>query len=248
MTDTTTTQSPDRSVERPRDSRLIAGVALAAWATFGLVAVIVLTGLVAVLTSRGQASTLSQVEEIGAARRYMQDADMQHDAIRAGVFGSTMETELGSDAVDALKAELEESFTAMADDLAAVDELGLGGDLGALVQAAQGPVGEYADASRSFVGTIETTTDPAEIAAAYGEWAAQFEEVKAQLEGITTELSEASASVEADASSASSRAVLLIVLSVVAALGVFVVVWRKVLAAIARMKNAEPVAQPVLNE
>ena len=39
MTDTTTTtQSPDRSVERPRDSRLIAGVALAAWATFGLVA------------------------------------------------------------------------------------------------------------------------------------------------------------------------------------------------------------------
>jgi hypothetical protein len=51
MTDTTTTQSPDRSVERPRDSRLIAGVALAAWATFGLVAVIVLTGLDAIAYS-----------------------------------------------------------------------------------------------------------------------------------------------------------------------------------------------------
>ena len=198
---------------------------------------ILVTGVAAIWTSRGQASTLSHVEEIGEARRYMQDADMQHDAIRAGVFGSTMEAEIGSDGVEALKLELEESFTAMADDLAAVAELDLGGALGAHIDGAQGPVAAYADASREFVASVGATSDPAEAAAAYAAWAAQFEELKAEFEQITTDLSDASASAESDANSASSRAVLLIVLSVVAALGVFVVVWRKVLAAIARIRT-----------
>ena len=209
-----------------------------------IVGLVVLLTAVSLVGSRSQTSSLEDKTTISELKSQLQLADMMHDAIRASVYGSGLGDTLGSDAVAAFASELDERITVFQDAIDAAAALPVSTDILGLIEAARGPLDEYATSSTSMLTVMPDLASPDATTAAaarelYDVWNASFFTLETSLEQLGEEVEVESARIVEDASSTSSRSELTILLGAVFALAVFVVVWRKVLASVARMHQMQ---------
>ena len=186
---TTTPTDAGLTLARPAD-----GLTSAKLYRFGgiIVAGLVLLAGVALVGSRNQSTGLHDVMAYEDARALMKEADMQHDAIRATVFGSAL-TSLGSDATSALRAELDESVTLFREAIDEASTYSIGADLRAEIDALGPLVDTYGKDSAALADSIADLTSTldeqrAAAEALFTQWSTSFEDLKVALDATASHL------------------------------------------------------------
>ena len=140
--------------------------------------------------SHQQDTAFEQSSAVSDVRSLVQEADMQHDAIRASLFGTTLRPELGQAAVDSFRTELDENVAAMRDAMQQASELEVDATVTDLVAQVRPQIEAYGDASvalsERFGDLISVDTGRRTAAeAAYAEWSGAFTDAMETLEQLT---------------------------------------------------------------
>ena len=205
----------------------------------------ILLGLIAVLSavaltsSRGQQASLNDSHTITEVRSNLQTADMMHDAIRAVVLGSGLEAQLGPEEIAVLRTELDENVVTFQEAIDTAIALPSTPEIAKLLQSTRVKVDAYGESSVALFGQLDdlTSTDPAMAAASgerYAAWVDAFEVLKVDMESLTETIGAESSRILEAGRSTGSRSNLMIMVASLVAVGVFVMVWRKVLRSVAR--------------
>ena len=201
-----------------------------------IMTLIVVLSAVALVSARRQQSALVDQYTITEVRSNLQTADMMHDAVRAVVFGSGLEAQLGADQIAALRTELDENIAMFQEAIDLATELPSTPEISALLQSAGPKVDAYGESSMALFGTLDDMSSADQTLATtavdgYAAWVDSFEVLKTDMESLTETIGAESARILAAGRSTGQRSNLLIAIAAAFAAGVFVLVWRKVLAA-----------------
>ena len=216
-----------------------------------ILAGIVLLAVVGLYAETSMGSALERRNDMARMSNLVKDADKNHDALRALVYGSGLEAQIGSDAVDAIKADIPGTAQGFLD---LVDEaLSFDVDPG-ITEALENmrPVVERYGASSLTAADVMvnlSSTDltvKAEAQAAYDQWLADFEELAVVLdEQLAAQVDTVGAQIVADAESTSSNGRVLIFVAALASIALFVFVGRKVLTSVTRMNVLKAEAERI---
>jgi hypothetical protein len=208
--------------------------------TFGAVilGLIVVLASVAIVGSRSQNSAAAEANEIAEMRSQLQTADMMHDAIRAVVFGSGLESQIGAEAVAELRTELDENIAVFADSIATAQSVPTSNEqITQLLEETAAKVDVYGQTSIDLFGHLADVSSPdadvaADASSRFDAWTAAFEDLKTSME-TTTEVIGVEGERIVDASSTtSSRSIVTVLIALLVAIGLFVFVWRRVLVSV----------------
>jgi methyl-accepting chemotaxis protein/PAS domain-containing protein len=209
-----------------------------------IVGLLVVLSAVALVGSRGQATSLDDEYYITEVRSNLQTADMMHDAIRAVVFGSGLAAQLGPDEIAALREELDENIAVFVDAIDTASTLPSTPEIKELLASAAVKVTDYGDTSVALFGNLDDLTDPdtdTAIAAgkAYDAWSAAFETLKVDMEALTDTIGAEAERIVADAKSTANRSEMMVIAAALFALAVFAWAWRKVVLAARTMNTLQ---------
>ncbi|MCX6519720.1 MAG: hypothetical protein NTZ21_03550, partial [Actinobacteria bacterium] len=204
-----------------------------------ILALILLLSVVAIVGSRQQSAALTDNADIAQMRSDLQTADMMHDAIRAVVFGSGLEAEIGPDQITALRAELDEDIATFTEAIDSAASKSSTDEIAALFEDTLGKVQAYGDTSVQLFGKLSdlTSADPAvaaDAASRYDSWTLAFEDLKVNMESLTELIGAEVERGVAEGHNASGNSILFIVVGLLVAAGAFAFVWRRVLVSVAR--------------
>lgn len=209
----------------------------------GILAGLVLLGGVALFSVSEQSSALDHRNDMAEMASLVKDADKNHDALRALVYGSGLEQQIGADAVAALEAEIPETAQTFLDLVDEATALEIDPRITAALVEMRPLVERYGTSSASAAEVMNDlgSTDPAVRAAAqdaYANWISDFDQLATVLdEQLAATVDEVGDEIVRDAEDAAGHGRTFVVLAALASLVLFGLVGRKVLAAIDRMQE-----------
>ena len=233
-TPTTTTNTTTRpGTGLTRTSLLRFGAAI-------LAGIVMLTA-VAFYSAVKQGDALQRRNDMAIMEALVKDADKNHDALRALVYGSGLNHELGQEAADALAAEIPETAQTFLDLVDQASSFDIDDRISSAIDEMRPMVERYGASSGEAAAAMKglSSEDPAEQAAArevYDAWVADFDALADVLDTqLAATVQTVGGEIVAEADDAAGTAKLLIVLASAACLVLFAFVGRKVLAAVVRM-------------
>ena len=187
------------------------------------------------------ASALEAQNNVTDVRSQLQTADMFHDGIVGLVYGSALDDELGADQVAALATTLDENGAAFAEAIATAAATTVTDEIDEMIDALPAVVDEYLSSSDRLFGNLRDISSPdadqqAEAQALYDGWNGAFENLRLNLEAASDAVGARADAVVADANATTRRAALLLGLASLTTVGGLAIVWRKMLAALARSR------------
>ena len=212
---------------------------------------IVLLGGVALWSAFNQRDALNRRNDMATMATLVKDADKNHDALRALVYGSGLESQLGTGAVEELKAEIPvtaQTFLDLVDEASALD---IDPEISEALDQMRPLVERYGASSATAASFMEDLSSAdasvrARAEEAYLAWVADFD---ALAEVLDTELAatveEVGQRIVDDAASTASRAKLVIAIAAIACIALFLYVGRRVLAAVRRMVDLKAEADRI---
>ncbi|MFN8024592.1 MAG: hypothetical protein U0Q03_23895, partial [Acidimicrobiales bacterium] len=210
--------------------------------TFGgiILGLMLVLGMVATVGSRMQKSASEDANQIAEMRSQLQTADMMHDAIRAVVFGSGLEAQIGADEVAILRDELDEDIASFKDSITAAEAIPTSNDeITQLLEETSAKVDTYGQTSIDLFGHLaDVSSVDADVAAdakaKFEAWQAAFEDLKVSMETTTEVIGTEGVRIVDESGNTSSRAVMTVLAALAVGIALFVFVWRKVLVSVAQ--------------
>ncbi len=236
MTTSTTTAPPKGT------GRLTRGTLIRLGALIG-VASAVAVGL-SLYGSNEQKTAFEESAAVADVRSFVQEADMQGDAIRAALFGTTLRSALGQTAADAFRDELGESVTSMREAIASADEFQVDDTVADLVDEVRPQVDAYGDSAEALAdvfGDLSSVNnerrDAAEVA--YEQWSTSFAEVMTTLEALTDAIGQRNDALENEAADSATRTTALVVVGAAVAGLTLLLAGRRMLRTIDRSNTMQ---------